>query len=76
MKITCWLSIIPQTRLKEKCNAMTYHAVGKSVAIGESLKGHIRSEDNPDLLTKMVNEQNRRYLVSLVLYDTIKGKNK
>ena len=47
----------PESRLKKKCNAIAYHAVHKSVAIGETLTGPIRSEDNlADLLTKVDTE--------------------
>ena len=42
--------------------------------MGESLTGHIRSEDNPaDLLNKVVTGQMRRHLASLVLYDIYDG---
>ena len=40
------------------------------MTIGESLAGHIRSDDNPaDVLVKVVTGQKRKHLVSLVLYD-------
>ena len=42
----------------------------ESVAMGESLTGHIRSEDNSaDLLTMVVTGHKRKHLVLLVLYD-------
>ena len=64
----------PESTLKEKCNAIAYHAIHKSVAIGELMMGHIRSEDNPAvLLTEVVIGQKRRHLVSLVLYDIYEG---
>ena len=45
----------PESTMKKKCNAMSYHAIHKSVAMGETLTGHIRSEGNStDLLTKVV----------------------
>ena len=45
----------PQSTLKKKCNSIDYHAICESVAMEESLTGHIRSGDNPDnLLTKVV----------------------
>ena len=48
----------PESTLKKKCNAIAYHAIYKSVAMRESLTGHIRSEDNPaDLLTKVITGQ-------------------
>ena len=38
--------------------------------MGESLTGHLRSEDNTaDLLTKVVTGQKGKHLVLLVLYD-------
>ena len=36
----------PESTLKKNCNAISYHAVFKSVAIEEYLTGYIRSEDN------------------------------
>ena len=32
----------PESTLNKKCNAIAYHAVSKSVAMGETLTGHIR----------------------------------
>ena len=56
--------------LKKMCNVIAYHALCKSVGMGETLKGHIRSEDNTaDLLTKVVTGCKHKHLVSLVLYD-------
>ena len=37
----------PESTLQKKCNAMAYHAICESMAMGETLTGHIRSEDNP-----------------------------
>ena len=60
----------PESTLKKKCNAMAYHATCKSVAMSETLTGHIRSEDSlANLLTKVVTGQERKHIVSLVLYD-------
>ena len=60
----------PESTLKKKCTAVAYHAIHESVAMGESMTGHMRSEDNrADLLIKMVTGQKRKHLVSLVLYD-------
>ena len=77
METTCWLSKTPQNiRQKKKCIAIAYYAIHKSVAIRESLTGHIRSEDNPaDLLTKVVTSYERKHFVSLVLYDIYVGDN-
>ena len=42
----------PEWTMKKKCNAIDYHAICKSVGMGERLTGHIRSEDNrADILT-------------------------
>ena len=62
----------PELTLKKKCNAIIYHAIGKSVAMRKLFMGHIISEKNPaDLLTKVVTGQSRNYLVSLVLHDIV-----
>ena len=59
----------PESPLKKKCNAIAYHAIHMSVTMGESLTGHIGSEENPAyLLTKVVTGQKRRHLVSLLFY--------
>ena len=59
-----------ESTLKNKCNEIAYHAIHESVAMGETLTGHIRFQDNPaDLLTKAFTEQKKRHLVSLVRYD-------
>ena len=60
----------PESTLKKKCNAITFHAICKSVAIGKTLPRHMRSEDNPaDLLPKVVTWHECKHLVLLVLYD-------
>ena len=60
----------PESTFKNKCNVIAYHAICESVAMRESLAGHIRSEDNPaNLLTKVVIEQTRKHLMPLVLYN-------
>ena len=65
----------PESTPKEMCNTIAYHAIHKSVAMVESLTGHIRSEDNlAGLLTKIVNGQKQKHLVSLVLYDKYDGE--
>ena len=49
---------------------IAYYAFHKSVAMGESLTGHIISEDIPsDLLTKVDTGQKRNNLVSLLLFN-------
>ena len=58
----------PESTLKKNCSAIAYHAIHESVAIGQSLIGHIRSEDNlANLLTKVVTGKKRKHLLSLVL---------
>ena len=60
----------PKSTLKKKCNAIAYHAIHESLAMGKSLTGHLMSEDNPaDSLTKMITGKKRRHLVSSVVYD-------
>ena len=64
----------PESTLKKKCNANTYYAVHIFVAMRESLKGHIRVENNPaNLQTKVVTGQKRKNLVPLVLKDIYDG---
>ncbi len=51
-------------------NSICYHAVQKSVAMGESLITHIKSEDNlSDLMTKVTHGAKHRRLVGNILYD-------
>ena len=61
----------PESTLKKKSNSICYHATRESVAMGESLTGHISTHDNPaDLGTKVLPGGHKRTgLVSLVLYD-------
>jgi hypothetical protein len=61
----------PESTLKKKSNAICYHAVRESVAMGESVTGHIASQDNcADLASKLVpSGQLREKLVSMLLYD-------
>ena len=48
----------PEFIIKEKCNAITYHAVHKCVAMRWSLTGHIRKKDDPaHLLTNAITGQ-------------------
>jgi hypothetical protein len=46
----------PELTLKKKLNSVCYHAVHESVAMGESLTGHILTHDkNPvDICTKLI----------------------
>ncbi len=45
----------PKSMLKKKSNSICYHAVCKSVAMGESLTGHIGTNENiGDLATRVL----------------------
>jgi hypothetical protein len=60
----------PESTLKKKHNSICYHAIRESVAMGESLTGHIRTEHNlADLLTKVMYGSKRRRLVQGILHD-------
>jgi hypothetical protein len=60
----------PESTLKKKSNSICYHAVQESVAMGESLTGHIKTEHNlADLLTKVMFGSKRRRLVQGILHD-------
>ena len=69
----------PESVLKKKSIAICYHYMRESVAMGECLTAHVRSEDNPaDLCTKIMSGgQKRDRLVDMVLhYTTQEGKSK
>ena len=61
----------PESTLKKKSNQICYHACRESVAMGESLTGHIDTNSNvADLATKIIpGGQKRRHLVSKLLFD-------
>ena len=61
----------PESTLKKKSNSICYHAIRESVAMGESVTGHIPSQENcADLASKLVpSGQLREHLVSKLLYD-------
>ena len=61
----------PESTLKKKSNSICYHAIRESVAMGESVTGHISSKENcADLASKLVpSGQLREHLVSKLLYD-------
>jgi hypothetical protein len=63
-------STTPESTLTKKNNAICYHAIRESVAMGESLLTHIPTGDNlADLLTKVTSGAKRSRLVSGILYD-------
>ena len=61
----------PELVLKKKSNQICYHAIRESCAMGESLTGHISTNDNvADLATKIIPAgQKRNHLVRKLLYD-------
>ena len=61
----------PESMLKKKSNQICYHAVRESVAMGETLTGHIAMAENPaDLATKIIpGGQKRAHLVNKLLFD-------
>ena len=61
----------PESVLKKKSNSICYHMIRESVAMGETLTGHIASKDNrADLASKLVpNGQYRESLVRMLLRD-------
>jgi hypothetical protein len=75
MVIICLWYITPndlsELTLKKKSNSVCYHAVCESVAMGESLNGHISTHDNPaDICTKIIPSGMKwDHLVGLILYD-------
>ena len=44
----------PESTLKKKSNSICYHAICNAIAMGEILNGHVKTDKNPDLLTKVV----------------------
>lgn len=62
----------PESTLKKKSNSICYHAIRESVAMGESLTGHVSTHNNPaNLATKIISGgQKQDHLVGLVMYDT------
>lgn len=61
----------PESVLKKKNLSLCYHAVRESVAMGEMITAHIRTNENvADIATKILCAgQKRNYLVSKLLYD-------
>ena len=61
----------PESTLQKKSNAICYHAIRESVAMGECLTCHIPTHENvADLATKILpGGRKRNHLISLVLHD-------
>ncbi len=60
----------PESTLKKKYNSICYHAIRESVAMGETLLTHIRTEENlADFLTKTTSGAKHRKLVRGVVHD-------
>ncbi len=65
----------PKSVLKKQNNAVCYHTVRESVAMGKSLTAHIDRVENPaDLLMKIICGGNRRYIVNNILHDVYNGE--
>jgi hypothetical protein len=64
---------LPESVLKKKINAICYHAVRESDAMGYSIIGHVTSVNNPaDIWTKAVpGGQKRDNLIGLLLHDIV-----
>jgi hypothetical protein len=61
----------PESMLKKKSNSVCYHYCRESVAMGETMTGHVPSTKNPsNICTKVVpGGAQRDYEVSFALYD-------
>ncbi len=60
----------PESTLKKKSNAIAYHAVRESVAMGESLTAHVSTNNNvADLATKVLSGKKRWCMVNRLLYN-------
>ena len=61
----------PESMIKKKSNQICYHFCRESVAMGESLTGHVSTGENPaDLATKIITAKGtREHLVSKLMYD-------
>ena len=56
--------------MSKEINSMFYHAMRENVAIGESFRSHIPTNDNfSDLMTKVLAGQMRQNHVGNILYD-------
>jgi hypothetical protein len=63
----------PESVMKKKTNAICYHAVRESAAMGESIIVHVLYVNNPsDICTKAVpGGQKRDHLIGLLLHDIV-----
>ena len=60
----------PESTLKKKSNSIAYHAICESVAMGESLTWHVRTNDNPaNLATKVLYGKKHWDMVLKLLYN-------
>ena len=61
----------PESMLKKKSNSVCYHYCRESVAMGESITGHVPMKQNPaDLCTKVIpGGAQRGYVVTQTIYD-------
>ena len=61
----------PESTSKKKFDSICYHAIRESVAMNESLKGHVPSLDNPADICKKVfpSGANRKNLIGKALHD-------
>ena len=60
----------PESMLKKKSNYIFYYAIFESVAMGDSLTGHVGTNENcADLATKLLYGGKRKLYTSNLLYD-------
>ena len=60
----------PESTLRKKSNSICYHAVRESVAMGESLTAHVKTQHNySDLLTKVLYGAKRKNCVGNIMFD-------
>jgi hypothetical protein len=65
-------AITPEPNLRKKSNSICHHAVREAIAIGKALVAHILTKKNlagPDLFTKALYGQTRRFLVDRIPCD-------
>ena len=60
----------PESTLKRKSHSLCYHVACKSIAMEESLIGHIATNKNvADLLTTVLYGQGRRHVIGEYIYN-------